>query len=31
MSTTRLAMMMKNAPSSTVPWIIGRSAFWIES
>ena len=25
MSTTRFAMTMKNAPSSTVPWIIGRS------
>ena len=30
-STTRLAITMKNAPSSTVPWIIGRSPTRIES
>jgi hypothetical protein len=27
----RLAKMMKKAPISTVPWIMGRSLFWIES
>ena len=29
MSTSRFSTMMNKAPNSTVPWIVGRSAFTI--
>ena len=31
MSTIRFRKMMKKAPMSTVPWMVGRSLFWIAS